>query len=360
MEKLYVCMTYYHVLITLIKALTGQEKIDIMISNDIPDVSFLIEKLRYLSCFDKIIILDEINIQKRRMGKKDLIYYLTDKYIINSKFYEFCKLDFKKYQDIYLYHDMSSVGKYFLINHIQYHLIEDALDYFKYFDKYYRIDEGSYKKGTLKFFLKEKFGIGYKMFGSSEDCIDIEVNELDGVLISKDKCFELPRKQLFGLLSEEQKIIVFNAFAAGKEINGTKEKTAIICTQPLYKDSFVNTEEEQVLVFRNVIKEYVDSGYKIVIKPHPRDMINYKILAKEFNCDLIDKNLPSEILNYNPEAKYDVAVSITSTAINFLQYAKEKRFMGREYIAEALGNENHSKEKGGGISEKLGEKSNLA
>lgn len=38
------------------------------------------------------------------------------------------------------------------------------------------------------------------------------------------------------------------------------------------------------------------------------------------------------MLNFDKEAGYDVAVSITSTAINFLENVSEKRFMGREYI----------------------------
>ena len=320
----------------MIKGLLTEEKLDVLLANDIPEYEALYSRLVSSGVFGNVIEYDAKNIRDRRKGKKDLLYYLTDKRIIKKKIETYCKCDFSKYQDIYVYHDISEIGKYFLMNKIKYHLLEDALDYFKYFDKYYDVKEGSYKDGTFKFFLKKYFNIGYKAWGSSDECIDIEVNDLKGIKITKEKCFEVPRKDLFEKLSVKDRILIFDTFAAGKELSGTNGKNAIICTQPLYQDSFVSTENDQLQVFRSVIREYYDKKYKIIIKPHPRDEADYSEILDEFNADLIDKNLPSEILNFKPDAKYDVAVSITSTAINFLQYAEEKRFMGREYITEVL------------------------
>ncbi len=337
--KLYICLTYYHSLITLIKCLIEKEKYDLLVANDIPGYDELKKQLEKTGRFNSVIEYDAINIRNRRKGRIDLVYYLNDKRTICKNIEKFCKIDFGDYSDIYLYHDIAEIGKYFTLKHIRYHLLEDALDYFKYFDKYYTVNKGTYDKKTLKFKIKKIFGIGYKCWGSSDSCIDIEVNDINEIKIPKDKCIEVPRKELFAQLTNEDKVMVFNTFAAGKTINGTLGKTVIVCTQPLFPDHFVDSIEDQLRVFECIVDEYCKKGFQVVIKPHPRDNADYTGIVKRFSCDFIDKNLPSEILNFNPDAKYDVAVSVTSTAINFLEYAVEKRFMGREYIAEVLKNE---------------------
>ena len=41
--------------------------------------------------------------------------------------------------------------------------------------------------------------------------------------------------------------------------------------------------------------------------------MDYFPLINKYGCTYIDKNLPSEILNFDEDAYFDVAVSITST-----------------------------------------------
>ena len=338
--KLYICLTYYHSLITLVKSLVDKEKYDILLANDIPGYSELKKSLEKTERFNRIIEYDANRIRNRKKySKKNPLYYINDKRTICKKVERYCRVDFHKYSDIYLYHDLAEIGKYFVMKHIPYHLLEDALDYFKYFDDYYRVKSGSYKEGSLKFFIKKMTGIGYKLWGTADECIDIEVNDINGIKISSEKCIEIPRKVLFSKLTDKDRLLIFNTYSHGETMSETKEKSVIIFTQPLWKDHFVNSVENQLRVFDSITKEYNDLGYRIVIKPHPRDEADYRSIINKYNCDYIDKNMPSEILNFNPNAKYDVAVSITSTAINFLQYAKEKRFLGREYINEVLGNE---------------------
>ena len=336
--KLYICLTYYHCLITLIKSLVNKEKYSLLIANDIPGFDELRKKMEMTGCFSYIYDYDAIRIRNRPKCNNKLAYLLTDKKSIVSTVEKYCKLDFNQFDEIYLYHDLAEIGSYFIIKHIKYHLLEDALDYFKYFDKYYSVKPGSYKKGTFGFFLKSVFGIGYKKWGTSKECIDIEVNDLNGILIDKEKCFEIPRKKLFNKMTYEDHILVYNTFAAGKRINDTNGLTAIICTQPLYLDHFVSSLDEQKKVFEAVIIKLMRKNYHIVIKPHPRDSFDYSVMTNNYDVEIIDKNLPSEILNFNPKAKYDIAISITSTAINFLEYASEKVFLGREFIEEVLNN----------------------
>lgn len=334
--KLYICLTYYHILITLIKSLVNEEKYDLFIANDIPECEKLYDRLSETERFRNIYFFDAVNSKKELAFNSRFDRVFNEKRRIGKVIAKYLNIDLSSYDDIYIYHDFSPIGKYLICKHIRYHLLEDALDYFKYFDKYYRLDESTYTPGTLKFILK---GItGFHCWGMSDAAIDIEVNDLDGIIIPKDKCFAVPRKELFAKLNSKERILVFDTFAAGKKVGTAQGKTAILCTQPLCQDKFVSTMEEQERVFESIVKSYHSDGYQVIIKPHPRDLMDYSSIIRAYECGFIDKNLPSEILNFNPEAKYDVAISITSTAINFLEYALEKRFMGKEYINEVLDN----------------------
>ena len=82
---------------------------------------------------------------------------------------------------------------------------------------------------------------------------------------------------------------------------------------------------------------FKDKGYHVVIKPHPRDEADYADIIFKYKCTHIDKNIPSEVLNYNPEAQqYYAAISVTSTSINFLDCAKEKIFMGMDFVERVM------------------------
>ena len=334
-KKLYVCLTYYHTLITLVKSLVNDEKYVIYLNNNIPEYADLKERLEATGRFE---IIEYPGIEM----KKDVKVYdnAVLRLLLSPKEYsrvvnKFCNLNLRDYE-LYLYHDYSLMGRYCVINKIPYHLIEDALDYFKYFDQYYNVPANSYNKGSFKFFLKEKLGMGYRLWGSSPYCIDIEVNDKNGIKIHSDKVFEVPRRELFDSLTAEQRISVYRTYAAGKTIDEGKGKSAILCTQPLFSAGHVSSMADQLKVFEEVVKNFQKDGFHIVIKPHPRDDADYSGVINQYGCGYIDKNLPSEILNYDPDARFDAAISITSTAINFLNYADEKIFMGMEFVQEVL------------------------
>ncbi len=333
--KLYVCLTYYHLLITVVKSLVNHETYDLLVANDIPEYQEIYTKLAASTLFNQVIEYKSAEIRKQCNSSTmpRYIEIFSRKKRIDTCFRQYCTIDFAQYSDIYLYHDITEIGSYFTSNKIDYHLLEDALDYFKYFDTYYGIGKSSYDERTIKCKLKIIFGLGYQAWGISKYCIDVEVNDLNGLKIRNDKYFELPRKKMFEKLSTEQKKMVYSLFAGGKTLSHSDEDAILLCTQPLYTSGHVSSYDIQLKVFESIIRDYTVNGYQVVLKPHPRDEADYTALITKYKCGYIDKNLPSEILDYNPDIKpYYAAVSVTSTAINFLDCAKNKVFMGMEYI----------------------------
>lgn len=69
-------------------------------------------------------------------------------------------------------------------------------------------------------------------------------------------------------------------------IKGEK-KQMILFTQPLFKDGFVKSEMEQLIVYKNIINEYYEKNFQVTIKPHPRDNIEYSNLIEEYECSII-------------------------------------------------------------------------
>ena len=77
-----------------------------------------------------------------------------------------------------------------------------------------------------------------------------------------------------------------------------------------------------------MIKSYCKEYKNIIIKPHPRDEVEYNFE----NCITIDKAIPIEILNFNKNIKIDKAITVFSTAIDGIDFVKEKINLGFDYI----------------------------
>ncbi|MDP0058672.1 glycosyltransferase family 52 [Glaesserella parasuis] len=73
----------------------------------------------------------------------------------------------------------------------------------------------------------------------------------------------------------------------------------IIYTQPLFQDGFIS-REEHINIYLRIIKDFIRNlsiNEFILLKPHPRDTINYEGLLSEYkNLFFLDKDIPSEFL----------------------------------------------------------------
>lgn len=73
----------------------------------------------------------------------------------------------------------------------------------------------------------------------------------------------------------------------------------VIYTQPLYQDGFIS-REEHINIYLRIIRDSIRNlsvNEFILLKPHPRDSINYEELLSEYkNLLFLDKDIPSEFL----------------------------------------------------------------
>ena len=331
-KEIYVCATYYHILITIIKALKSKNEISIVIQNTVPDADKFILNLKKAKLFKEIFLYDEVGLVKEYNKQKiEFIYFRKDELI---KIVEAgCNIDFTSYDDVYIYNDWTTLGAYFIDKKIKYHLIEDGLDTHHFLKDYFKkVDPYNKKKGLKNKIKKYRkkivdkigrrfFHRGYYFFGKSKYAIDVEVNNKEIVNFNKRKLKEVPRAALFASLTKKdifvQKDLKFDE--DGKKI--------LILTQPLYKDKLVSSEELQKKIYYDIIDKYY-KDYVIYLKPHPRDLVTYKVKKDIF---IIDKNIPTEVLNFNDNFKFSKAITISSGGLNAIR-SDEKMQLGLDYL----------------------------
>ena len=174
----------------------------------------------------------------------------------------------------------------------------------------------------------------HRPFGASQYVTDIEVNSLENLVIDTSKVVVVPRKQLYDKLNDVQKKVLYQVFCQNpvKQNLDDEKKDMLLCTQPLYLDGQLSDLKVQMQVYKDIIAEYFQKGYRICIKPHPRDDSDYSEICEQYQCWLIDRFIPTEVLNFNPDISYDLALSVTTTAIEALNSVKQRKYLGFDYL----------------------------
>lgn len=328
MIDLYICYTYYHLLIAMIKALINKKaKTDVILSSDNDNGILvknhkMIEKLEKSNIFNNIIIYDKTN--EELLLKKSKTPLLKKICYIKKSIKE-CPINFEIYKNIYFFNDSRLLGKCINSKKIHYHLIEDGTDC--YINNKNLIKE----KINIKHFIK-KYIFKFYAMGESKRIIDIEVNNKNGVFIKNKKIIECPKKYLLSSISSRDAQIIQEIFMNNLNLEKYNGYSLII-TQPLSEDGILKSEEQKIKIYKDIILKYC-SNDKVVLKTHPREKTNY---SHYFNCDIITEIFPLEIMNFE-NLKFNKIITVSSSSINLITNADEKIFLGWQFL------ENYKKE----------------
>lgn len=339
-ERVYVCHTYYHVYVTFLKEFAlrrkGDDKrADLVLStiSTIMEDAF-VERLRDCGIFGNVFVADE----KKDTFFPELMAYKKDtgNIILNMKnriIYTrllgdferpyFSEIDFKAYKDVYVYCDSDPIGYYLSRQHIYYHALEDGLDTLKYQDSAYYDNRGFFKLKTLM----SRLNLIFIQNGWGKYCLDMEVNDFSCLRRIGRNYKEVPRKPLEKELTSEQKAIILKAFMEDGEAFASELKDKPECilflTMPHPKE-----EEKRELICNDIIRDYCE-GYHVVIKPHPRDTVDYARLRPD--CSVVRGRFPVEVLNFIPGVHFKKIISIATTAMDTLDFADEKINLGDKF-----------------------------
>lgn len=160
------------------------------------------------------------------------------------------------------------------------------------------------------------------------------------------KYIEIRREVLASRLTKEDRALLTRMFIAnidalrGKlsEAKASGRATVLILSEPLLPDL-----RDRKRLFSDLIRENgtVDGREGvIVIKPHPRDKLDY---AKEFpEYIVLDPFFPMEILNFIDGLMFDRVVTVY-TVPDSLHCVKEKIFLGNDFMDRYEAPEIHRK-----------------
>jgi len=338
-DRIYVCHTFYHVYVALLKEYNlpkeKQGNATIVLSKMSNNFGDLDVRLRKCSLIEDVYFYDEKRdcdlpeVQKYHEFQKNpikrIIYRIKYTKAYGAEQQPFIPVDFKEYKDVYVFCDSDPIGYYLNYKHIYYHSVEDGLNSIRNTDFAHYDNKGHF---GFKAFMA-KCNLFFIQNGYAKYCIDVEVNELKGIVDPPKNMIEVSRKQLEMSLDEEQKKEIVDVFV--NDISELKEQMAtaesgkyiLILTEPLCKDLGIRRQ-----LFSDLIETYEKEG-KVILKPHPRDELDY---YKEFpEYIIIAPQIPMEILNYLGENFFDKVISVY-TDINGIRFAKEKVQLGHDFM----------------------------
>lgn len=91
---------------------------------------------------------------------------------------------------------------------------------------------------------------------------------------------------------EEKKEFILSVYDITKEdLRLMQQRNTIILTQPMYVDH-VMSQDEQITIYKQMVEKY--GAEHVIIKNHPRDLIDYKILFPNVIC--FNKAIPMQLL----------------------------------------------------------------
>lgn len=310
MKMLYVVSTYYHSLISCIKQLIQCDSFaDIAVTDYIPEGRELADRIRNSGLFRETYYIGHIN----EYTSHNIFDYAVNQHKKNAELIEHqLPFSFTEYEEINVFHDDIWASRYLKDRRIRYRLMEDALDSFKTISQ----TAFSYMLPTnkIKTAIKKAFHIGYLFCGMDKSTVEIEVNDKSGVQIAyfaEKKLKEVPRKQMFDRLSDEDWNVISSIFV--NELPDIKPRECIILlTQPLYEDGLVTSLEVQLNLYHKFVMDNMSDDKMLVIKPHPRDTADYSALFPD--SVILNKNMPSEVMNHIFDGSFYKALTFFSLA----------------------------------------------
>lgn len=338
-KSVYVCHTYYHVYISLLKEFAKPKEeqggASIVLSLMSTDFENLKERLEAIDYLENVYVYDEKSedrfedLAKYRKPSSNFVSGLLNRIKFTKKLgkyqEQYIPVDFKTFDEVYVFCDSDPIGYYLNYKHVYYHAVEDGLDTLKSSDLA-RVDNTPHF--GLKTFLSKKLNLIFVQNGYGRYCRDMEVNNTS---ILKYPCkyrFEVPRDALYQRLTDDEKNLLLRVFVKNKEkleevIKENNQKTVVLLTEPLC------ALDVRKQIFTDMKEKYEGEGYQVIFKQHPRDLLDYE---KEFpDTLLIDRTVPMEILNFYRDNRFELVVSVF-TELSNVYFAENKLRLGRDFM----------------------------
>ena len=345
-KRIYVCHTYYHVYVALLKEIAAGygDSASIMLSTMSNDFGNLKERLQRSPLVDEVFMFDEkepsffpeLAPLKEDTGSlfTNLLNRIRFQKALAKALSPYIPVDLRTYDDIYVFCDSDPIGYYLNANRIPYHAVEDGLDCLRYFDTA-RYDNRSHF--GIKALLAAT-GLIFIQNGYARYCIDMEVNDTSVLKYPHRKMKALPRKSLAAGLTADDKAMLVSVFLEDADTVCDKLKAdtdrpkVLLLTEPLCD---LDTRK---LIFKTLYEDHCRADLDdalVTVKRHPRDLLDHgQLFADEIRAGdviLLDEPFPMEVLNFLDGVTFERVVSVY-TVVDMIENAKEKIYLGDDFM----------------------------
>ena len=340
-ERIYVCHTFYHVYVACLKELfLPKEKrgqASLVLSTMSNNFGNLKERAQRSGLFEEVFMFEEKasdffpELEKYHKDRGNIVVNMLAriKYTkMLGKLQEpYVPVNFKEYQDIYVFCDSDPIGYYLSYKKIYYHALEDGLNCLETYDTARYDNRGHF---AFKAWMAAHNFI-FIQNGYAKYCLDMEVNDKSVLPYPIDKHIEQPREELTAHLTEDDKNILVHLFIENmdelqRSLDAGADEKVLVLSEPLC-DLDVRKQ-----IFTDIINEYgkIDGHEaQVLIKPHPRDVLDYQ---KEFPEHVVVNGMfPMEIMNFIPGLRFKRVVSVF-TVPNAIRFADEIVFLGEDFM----------------------------
>ena len=346
MKKLFICEKPYPLYRTLIRAIKSEDTLDIVISNHVDGMENIIEPIKESKLFHQVFFYDDKNYLKfyqygtaREYSKfpKGIFISIRKlmKYIeLQKKAKNICLpegLEIDSYDEIYVNDASSSIMLYLFHQKKEVIWVEHARNIYQI-----KIDL-PFRVGFQIMKYLEKLHILYALHGVSKYVKAIEVTENKNLisLIKKKEIRELDILKVLEKRTEEEKDVIFQIYCKAYQVEiPENKKVGMLLTTNLYEDNLVKTKEEQRQVFQEIIEQEMKELDYVIVKPHPRDTMNYEGISKR--AVVVPGVFSAEIFNLSKKLYFEKVFAIRSTSIHAFSKAHMKKELGETYIRKLL------------------------
>lgn len=334
--RIYVCHTLYHVYVSILKEMnlpeTEKQKgmADIALSSMFMNFGDLSDRLEKAGIFREIYALHEKRdedfpeLMKYKKNHHNIVKHMFNRIVYTKKYGkiqdQYITIDFNEYQDIYVFCDSDPIGYYLSYHHIYYHAVEDGLDCLKNFDAAHVDNRGHFK---LKAALAAR-NIIFIQNGYGKYCLDMEINDKSVLPYTFAKYKEVPRKPMERALTAQQKRLMLQVFLPNAE-EITKQLAGCEDCVLFLTEAFPNDAKVRKAVCDEILRDYCGDAH-VVIKPHPRDDLDYAALYPQ--CTVIQGKFPIEVLNFIEGIHFKKMISIITSALDAIEFSDEKINIG--------------------------------
>jgi Glycosyltransferase family 52 len=329
MNQVFVCGTFFQIYVSILKTIHRADtssKSLIILNDHTPEIEKIIPLLRENGYFDHHLFVPFRKIEATLNEENGLMGKIFNRNKNSIKAVE-------QNSDIGTYNEF--------IKHSEFNLfylwgLPSAYFVLKYPTNYARvIEDGArnyvFKTSDFKHFKRKHILRTYIGDGLDDSVKEIQVQNPEALHKRiKYKGTKLELQQMQASLSPEDNRRILNVFMKDLTINLPDQQKFLLITQPVETKQF--SEDLKVQLYNEILEQY-SKDYTVYIKPHPRELTNYKEkLGRSFVE--IPRAFPLEMFDLMKNISFDEGLTLYSSSLKNLNCVKKKIHLGKEYLTQ--------------------------